>query len=127
MKTLIRNLLIGTSAGILFGVTTHTIAGEVLPDYQASPEVYKVIAENDKIRVVLATWPPGYKDKLHSHPNMFATYAVKDCHRKLYKADGTIDEKHLKAGSSRVVKPVKAHYFENVGKTTCQTVLFEMK
>jgi hypothetical protein len=127
MKSQMKMLIVGVCGSMLVGMTLPVVADEVSPDIVASPEVYKVIAENDQMRVVLATWPAGYKDKVHSHPKMFATYTVKDCHRKLHKSDGTVDEKHLKAGSARVVQPVKAHYFENVGKTECQTVLFEMK
>jgi len=112
---------------VVLGTSPTSMADDVQPSYQASPEVYKVLAENDEIRVLLATWKPGVKDKIHSHPKVFATYTIKDCHRKLVKADGTVDEKHLKAGSARVLNPVKAHSFENVGSTECQTVLFELK
>lgn len=38
-----------------------SVADEVPPSYTASPEVYKVLAENDEMRVVLATWQPGHK------------------------------------------------------------------
>jgi len=128
MKTITQSLLTGLlSAGMLLGMSVSAVAEDVLPDYQASPEVYKVIAENEKIRVVLATWPPGYKDKVHSHPNMFAAFTVKECKRKLHKADGTVDEKQLKPGTSRIINSVKSHYFENVGDTECQQVLFELK
>jgi len=120
-------IMTAVCAGVLAGSPLPSLADDVKPSYEASPDVYKVIAENDEIRVILATWKPGMKDKVHSHPKMFATYTVKDCHRKLIKADGTVDEKHLKAGSARVINPVKAHTFENVGKTECQTVLFELK
>jgi len=111
----------------ILGTTTVGQAEGVLPDYKASPDVYKVIAESDEVRVILATWPPGAKDKMHSHPKTFAVYTLKDCDRRLTKADGTFNVKHLKAGSSRVIKPVDAHYFENIGKTECQQVLFELK
>lgn len=103
------------------------LAGDVKPSYEASPEVYKVIAENDTIRVILATWKPGMRDNLHSHPKMFAAYTVKGCHRKITKADGSVDEKLLKAGSARVINPVAAHTFSNVGTGECQQVLFELK
>jgi len=120
-------LAMALCGSVVFGAPTSSQADDVLPSYQASPEIYKVLAENDEIRVLLATWKPGVKDKIHSHPKMFATYTVKDCHRKLVKADGTVDEKQLKAGSARIINPVKAHSFENVGATECQTVLFELK
>lgn len=36
--------------------------------YVASPDVYKVIAESNNTRVILATWKPGQRDAWHSHP-----------------------------------------------------------
>jgi len=120
-------LISGLCAGAIAGTALVTLAGDVKPSYAASPDVYKVIAENDEIRVVLATWKPGVKDNLHSHPKMFAAYTIKDCHRKITKSDGTVDEKQLKAGTARVINPVNAHTFENVGKSECQQVLFELK
>jgi len=112
---------------LMLGATAVSQAGDVEPDYKASPEVYKVIAESDDLRVVLATWPVGAKDKMHSHPKAFAVYTLKECDRKLTKADGTFNVKHLKPGSSRIIGPVGAHYFENIGKTECQQVLVELK
>jgi len=124
----IRAAAVSIIGGLVFvGSTVTSHAGEVSPDYVASPDIYKVIAESEEIRVVLATWPAGAKDKMHSHPKTFAVYTLKDCDRRLTKADGTFDVKHLKAGSSRIIKPVSAHVFENIGKTECQQVLFELK
>ena len=123
---LVKGTLFAASALGLVSVAVIQ-AGDVLPDYQASPEVYKVLAENEQMRVVLATWPVGMKDKPHSHPKTFASYVLKDCHRKLHKSDGTVDEKKIKAGSVRIINPVQMHYFENVGKTECQNLLVELK
>jgi hypothetical protein len=107
--------------------TTAVRAEDVKPSYDANPDIYKVIAENDEMRVILATWPAGTKDKIHSHPKSHASYSLSDCHRKLVKPDGTVDEKQSKAGAARIAGPIKAHYFENVGTTTCQSLLVELK
>lgn len=112
----------------MMGVTLASQAGDVLPYFEASPEYYKVISESDDMRVILATWPPGAKDNLHSHPGNFAVYILSDCHRKIYKADGkVVSDKKLKPGKSAIKKPVKAHVFENVGSTECKILLVEMK
>jgi len=63
---------ISALGGLLILGATTSQAESVLPDYKASPDVYKVIAESDEVRVILATWPPGAKDKMHSHPKTFA-------------------------------------------------------
>lgn len=101
-------------------------AGEVPASFNASPEVYKVLAENDDMRVVLATWPAGYKDKDHSHP-MAAVYTIKDCHARISTPDGKAREVNNKAGGARINPAVKSHTFENIGKTECQQVLVEKK
>ena len=36
----------------------------------ASPDVYKVLAEDKEMRVILATWQPGQRDQWHAHPVM---------------------------------------------------------
>lgn len=116
----------GLVGGVLAGAALVGLAEGVPLSFKASPEVYKVLAEDDQVRVVLATWPPGYKDKSHSHPKA-AVYTIKDCHRRIHKADGTTDDKQLKPGSARINPPVPTHQFENIGKTECQQVLVEIK
>lgn len=128
VKTTFERMVGSAISGLLLvGMAQASLADEVQPDYLASPEVYKVIAENDEIRLILATWPPGYKDKMHSHPKMFAVYTVKDCEHRLNKPDGKFVVKQLKAETGRINNPVEAHYAENVGKSECQQVLFELK
>jgi len=36
--------------------------------FQASPDVYKVIADGEHYRIIQATWQPGQRDAWHSHP-----------------------------------------------------------
>jgi len=112
--------------GALLGVACAAGAGDAPPSFQASPEVYRVLAENDDLRVVLATWQPGQKDGSHSHP-IAAVYTVKACDARITAADGKVREVHNKAGSARVNNPVKSHTFENIGTSECQQVLVEKK
>lgn len=108
------------------GMSFSAIADNVPPSFQASPDVYKVLAENDEMRVVLATWQPGQKDRDHSHP-MAAVYTVKDCVARITTPDGAVKEVNNKAGTARVNPAVPSHTFENVGKTECQQLLVERK
>jgi len=113
-------------AGIAVGVFVGANAGDVPAAHQATPEVYKVIAENDRMRILLATWQPGQKDNSHSHP-MAAVYTIQPCHAVITAGNGKKKEVRNKAGSGRVNKPVKSHTFHNIGKTVCQQVLVELK
>lgn len=102
-----------------------TTAGDVPSAHVASPDVYKVLNETDKLRVVLATWKPGQKDNMHSHP-ILAAVSLTDCHFRITKANGKSVEKKPKAlKGARIKGPIKAHQFQNIGKTTCQTLIVE--
>ncbi len=85
-----------------------------------------MLAENDEMRVVLATWPAWHKDKDHSHP-MAAVYTIKDCHARITTSNDKAKEVNNKAGGARVNPAVKSHTFENIGKNECQQVLVERK
>jgi hypothetical protein len=84
------------------------------------------LAENDEMRVVLATWAPGKKDVSHSHPTA-AVYTIKDCHARITTADGKVREVNNKAGAARINPPVASHTFENIGLNECQQVLVEKR
>ncbi len=126
MKTNKKWLLAGFGSGLLAGMGLWAMAGDVPLSFKASPDVYKVLAENEKLRMVLATWQPGHKDKDHSHP-MAAVYTIKDCHARISTPDGKTREVNNKAGTGRVNPAVKSHTFHNIGQTECQQVLVELK
>ena len=94
--------------------------------FQANPDVYKVLAENDEMRVVLAIWPAGYKDKPHSHPKA-AAYTFNDCHARITTPDGKSREVINKAGTARINPAVPSHTFQNIGETECRELKFELK
>lgn len=116
----------GICGSMLGGMAMAANGGDVPASYQASPEVYKVLAENEFMRVGVATWQPGQKDKDHSHP-MAAFYTVKECHARITTPDGKVREVNNKVGTARINPPVKSHTFENTGKTECQQVFVELK
>ncbi|MBE7939906.1 MULTISPECIES: cupin domain-containing protein [Ramlibacter] len=103
------------------------IAQTAPPAAQASPGVYKVLAENDQFRIELATWKPGEKDNMHSHPAS-AVYRLSDCTARLTGPDGKVlGEGEAKAGSAALQPPIAAHSLENIGKTECQILIVERK
>jgi hypothetical protein len=92
----------------------------------ASPDVYKIIAENDVLRVIMATWEPGQKDNLHSHPT-FAVYAITDVNGQLERPDGSISEVVGPAGTIMVRDADLAHTFQNLSDVPCQILIVEHK
>ena len=102
------------------------VAENAPPCYVASPDVYKVVHEDDNFLVIEATWQPGQKDNMHSHfPT--AIYWITDCQLTAEVPGGKRIEGKQQAGSSRVQPAVAAHFATNVGTTTCKALLVERK
>ena len=116
-----------TTAGIALGLVTATaaFAQNAPPTYQADPDVYKVIFEDENFRVIAATWKKGTRDKDHAHPLPSVGYAVTDCTLKVYAPDGTSRDVNSKAGSANAVPTTQSHHAENVGASDCQVVFVE--
>ena len=96
------------------------------PGFVASPEVYKVIAENDRYRVVAVTFRPNQRDQFHSHP-MAAIYYITDCSVRAFTPDGASGSANITAGTVRIQDPVTAHSVENMGTSECKVLMFETK
>jgi quercetin dioxygenase-like cupin family protein len=96
------------------------------PTYQADPDVYKVIFEDQNFRVIAATWKAGQTDKPHSHPAGSIAYALADCTLKLTAGDKSI-ELHPKTGVVTAVPPTASHTATNVGPSDCRTIFIEKK
>lgn len=93
----------------------------------ASPDVYKVIGENEQYVVVQVTWKPGQADQMLSHPTS-GVYFLDDCTLRFRFPDGTVRESSIpRAGNAMVQQPVPAHAVENIGPSDCRMIMFEPK
>jgi len=95
--------------------------------FAASPDVYKVIAENEQYRVIAANWKPGQRDNWHSHGAPVAVYFLTDCTARIHTPDGKFNDVNPKASGASVRAQAPSHSFENVGKADCRMILFEPK
>jgi hypothetical protein len=128
-KSSLESWVIGAAVGIvLTGLTAAVQAAEDAPlAYVADPGVYKVLAENDLFRVLLATWQPGQRDAYHSHPANVA-YRLTDCKNKVFKPDGSLARAgEVKAGSVVLQNPISSHSYQNVSDKVCQALIIERK
>lgn len=126
-STALRSLFLGglfamAALGVPGAVLTQTVPHSLV----ASPDVYKVIAENEQFRVIEVTWKPGQRDVWHSHPAA-AVYNLTDCTMRVYTPDGKSRDADNKAGSARVNPPVPSHSLENIGQRDCRLIMFEPK
>lgn len=108
----------------LAGISTAH-AQSVPSAWVASPDVYQVIGENDKFRIIQAVWQPGQIDKPHSHKPL-GVYFLNDCHVRIHEA-GKSREAKPAGGKAFMQKPVLEHRLENIGSKVCRMVLFEEK
>jgi len=99
------------------------------PAHVASPDVYKILAENDQFRVIEATWQPGQEDNYHSHPADRVSLYQTDCTLRLTNIDGSTRIGKPKAGTAkaRTGKPVKSHKAKNIGNQVCVVRIVELK
>ncbi|MBK5206666.1 MAG: hypothetical protein JJD98_15045 [Polaromonas sp.] len=68
-------------SGSLFALTIIATLGSAIAQTTphslvASPDIYKVIAENEQYRVIEVTWKAGQRDKMHSHPASAVYYPM---------------------------------------------------
>ncbi len=102
------------------GTMTH----EKIDAVKAAPDLYKVLLDNSKVRVLELRVKPGEKVQMHSHPSM-AIYAFNDARNRFTFPDGKTQDIELKAGETRWMDPF-SHAAENIGKSETHLLLIEL-
>jgi beta-alanine degradation protein BauB len=93
---------------------------------QAAAKAYKLLLENDQVRVMEIRLKPGEKAPMHNHPNSHVVYVVKDARFKLAFPDGKSSEFELKAGQTLWMEP-GPHSAENIGNSDGHNLVVELK
>jgi quercetin dioxygenase-like cupin family protein len=91
---------------------------------RTDPENYRLLWENEFVRVLDYTDTPGVRTNDHDHPNSVLV-ALTDFDRHL-RTPGRERSVHLDAGDA-VWLPAQRHSGENVGSTPTHTILIELK
>jgi len=91
---------------------------------KVAKNVYKFIMENDRVRVLEASFKPGDKAIMHDHPDHLV-YVLNDGKINL-KSSGKTDVLDLKKGQAVFLK-AQAHEAENTGKTDLHLLVVELK
>jgi quercetin dioxygenase-like cupin family protein len=91
----------------------------------AAPHVYKILVENDRVRVLEARLKPGYRTPMHSHPANVAV-AIRDGKFNFTLADGLSSHAEMKAGDVMYFDAVE-HSTENATGEDVHAVLIELK
>jgi mannose-6-phosphate isomerase-like protein (cupin superfamily) len=92
---------------------------------QVSPGNYKLLFENDHVRVLEMSLRAGESDETHSHPTE-TVYFVRGGQARIHLADGSSAEVKLPDGHVMWHEPW-THQVANVGKSDIRAVIVESK
>lgn len=93
---------------------------------KASPANFKLLLENEYVRVLEYTLKPGEKDTPHTHPSK-SSYVVTGGKIKVYLENGETIIVDEMAETASWMGYTGKHYVENIGNTTIKIVITEVK
>lgn len=90
-----------------------------------NPAHYKVVFENERVRVLEYRDGPGDKTTQHEHPDS-VMYTLSAFRRRLYSADGETRDVEIPAGTTGWL-PAQQHAGHNIGDTETHVLFVELK
>lgn len=93
---------------------------------RVSPDRYRVVLDNQEVRVVEYVLRPGERDLWHTHPPK-VSYVMSGGSLRITQADGTSFVTDEKQGTAQWMNAVGRHYVQNVGATPVRILLVEVK
>lgn len=116
--------------GILLLIAWSAVGAGRSPQHidpvKASPGNYRVLSENEHVRVVEYRILPGEKDEWHTHPPK-VSYVVAGGSLRITKENGESFLVSEKADDAGWMGALGRHFAENVGSTPVHIVLIEIK
>ncbi len=89
-----------------------------------NPDHYKVVFENDRVRVLEYTDAPGDRTTPHEHPDS-VMYTLSSFRRRLY---ANTDERDVEiAAGTTAWLPAQVHAGHNIGDTATHVMFVELK
>ena len=81
---------------LLFLIISCSSDKVLLPE-EVSPDVYKVLLDNEDVKVLEVTFEPGQSDNMHDHyPVTF--YLIQGGKAQVTMPDGTVNEREIPSG-----------------------------
>jgi len=113
--------------GVMLALAMSLLAGPALAQDPAGSDgdKYKVVLENEEVRVLEYKDLPGEKTHQHLHPK-FVVVAVQPFKRRLTLGDGRVLNREFKAGDV-LYSNGETHVGENIGSTPTHVIMIEMK
>jgi len=123
MKRVMSGWMLGIAAVVAVGVGARVV--EAADPVVVGPHIYKVVFENERVRVSEATFAPGAKIPMHEHPDHFV-YVITPGKLKLSYPDGRAVEFNAVPGKVTWI-PAEMHAGENIGTTEVKLLVTELK
>lgn len=90
---------------------------------ETNPDSYRVIFENERVRVLEYADEPGYRSEPHSHPDSVMV-TLSAFRRRLSRGDASF-ETELPAGAAMWLA-AQSHSGENIGETGTRAIFIEL-
>jgi len=114
--------VVGTAAREKYPIVVMSVAQNPI---ETDGDKYKIILENDRVRVLEYRDLPGENTKQHHHP-AFVLYALNAFKRTLTLPDGKVLTREFKAGDV-MWSGEQTHIGTNVGETPTHVIIVELK
>ena len=95
-----------------------------LDPVESNPQFYKVVFENDRVRVLEYNDQPGDATTPHAHPDS-VMYTLNSFRRRLVHGDDQRDV-DIEAGTVRWLD-AQQHHGENIGDSPTRAIFIELK
>tara|TARA_Y100001935_G_scaffold251150_1_gene252521 strand:+ start:2312 stop:2680 length:369 start_codon:yes stop_codon:yes gene_type:complete len=93
---------------------------------KVSPDIYKVLLDNEHVKVLEVTFAPGQSDGMHEHYAMTA-YVIEGGKAQITLPDGTVSERDIPSGATMHIPTITKHQVKNIGNNTMKILLVEQK
>src|SRR2546423_476702 len=123
MKSMTRSTMGILLVSFLFVFSTSAAMAQ--DPVTANPDRYKVLLENDQVRVLEVHAKPGDKVRMHAHPN-YVVYNLSGGKTRFTSAEGKTEEREAVEGNASWNESER-HAAEIVGNTEAHSLLIELK
>ncbi len=91
----------------------------------AAPDKYKVLFENDRVRILETRYGPGQSSNMHSHPDLVAV-ALTPASGRFTLPNGQTVDIEFQEGEAMFLEG-QDHAVENTGTAELRVILVELK
>jgi beta-alanine degradation protein BauB len=106
-------------------MAADSAAGKMDP-LTVAPDMYSLVFENERVRVMQVVFKAGQSIKKHTHSNDHFVYVLEGGQLTITKADGSSSVADLKTGQV-VWIPAETHSAKNTGTTQVKLLVNELK